>query len=56
MTDDDPTPADARAALDRAIGARPGNVVAFLDRLNEANDLLDDPHRHRARRRLRYRR
>lgn len=39
--DDGPTPGEARAALDRAIEERPGEVVAFLDRIERANDLLD---------------
>ncbi|MFC7229132.1 DUF1641 domain-containing protein [Salinirubellus salinus] len=42
---DDPTPEDARRALDRAIEERPAEVVAFVERLDRANDVLDGTRR-----------
>lgn len=50
MTDaDDPTPEDARRALDRAIEERPGEVIEFVERLDRANDVLDGSRRPRNR-------
>jgi hypothetical protein len=45
---DDPTPEDARRALDRAIEERPAEVVAFVERLDRANDVLDGTRRSRS--------
>lgn len=46
MTDaDDPTPEDARRALDRAIEERPGEVIDFVENLGRANDALDGARR-----------
>ena len=56
MTDDAPTPADARAALDRVIEERPGEVIAFVERLDRANDVLDGSRRSADRERRRPRR
>lgn len=54
MTDaDDPTPEDARRALDRAIEERPGEVIEFVENLGRANDALEGSRR--ARRRDRHR-
>lgn len=42
MTDaDDPTPEDARRALDRAIEERPGEVIALVENLDRAAAALD---------------
>ena len=46
---DDPTPEDARRALDRAIEERPGEVIDFVENLGRANDALEGSRRSRSR-------
>jgi uncharacterized protein YjgD (DUF1641 family) len=53
---DDPTPEAARRALDRAIEERPGEVIAFVERLDQANSVLDGSRRPTDRSRRRPRR
>lgn len=50
MTDaDDPTPEDARRALDRAIEERPGEVIDFVENLGRANEAFEGSRRSRRR-------